>query len=128
MQVASDQAEKNRPVVEFSLPKPAKIRHSLSRELAMLKQDRLYPIMNEIEGKDASARRTSPRTGYIKEDGRNYRDNLQKKRILGDIAENNPKKKKLSASDVATVPAAADFPSQNVSPLQVMCQTFGCLD
>ena len=87
----------------------------------MLNQGRVCTIMKEMEGRDANARRTSPRTGSIKEDGRNYRDNRQQKRKLDDIAENSKptKKKKLSSPDVTTVPAAADFPSQNIPLLQV---------
>ena len=97
----SDPLQKNRS---------AKKRHSLSKELALLKQDEgVSNIMKEMEGKYKSDRR---RTGYIKE--MEDRAFPQQKRILDAIAENNAKKTKLSAPDVTE-----GLPLQNVTSPQV---------
>ena len=97
----SDQLQKNRS---------AKKRHSLSKELALLKQDEgVSNIMKEMEGKYKSDRR---RTGYIKE--MEDRAFPQQKRILDAIAENNAKKTKLSAPDVTE-----GLPLRNVTSPQV---------
>ena len=97
----SDPLQKNRS---------AKKRHSLSKELALLKQDEgVSNIMKEMEGKYKSDRR---RTGYIKE--MEDRAFPQQKRILDAIAENNAKKTKLSAPDVTE-----GLPLRNVTSPQV---------